>query len=84
MFEAIDFASTTPGRDGLRRAASGQPSRGKPFHLRKPRVTAVISPWNFPLAILTGMTTARWLPATASDETGRAIEHHRRQADGSV
>ena len=46
------------------------PRRGEPFPEYIPRgVTAVISPWNFPLAILAGMTTA----ALVTGQHGRPL-----------
>ena len=46
-------------------------------------VAAVIAPWNFPLAILTGMTTAALGHRQhRGDEAGRAVARDRRQADG--
>ena len=48
-------------------------------------VTAVIAPWNFPLAILTGMTDRRaGHRQHGGHEAGRAVARHRRQADGDL
>src|ERR1051325_4884999 len=58
--EAIDFCNYY-GREMLRLAEPRHrdvPGEEK-VHFYEPRgVTVVIAPWNFPLAILTGMTTA--------------------------
>ncbi len=61
LCEAIDFceyyARCAPGLFALDRMGSFIGELDQQFH--QPRgVTAVISPWNFPLAICTGMTTA--------------------------
>jgi RHH-type proline utilization regulon transcriptional repressor/proline dehydrogenase/delta 1-pyrroline-5-carboxylate dehydrogenase len=59
--EAVDYLRYYPYR--MEQLAGWRPTRcfpGEPNHLRyEPRgVAAVIPPWNFPLAILTGMTAA--------------------------
>jgi len=40
-------------------------------------VALIIAPWNFPMAILCGMTTAALVTAIPYHETGRAISGHR-------
>ncbi len=59
--EAIDFLEYY-GREALRLQEPGPGShedpRGRSRALRPRGVTLVVAPWNFPLAILTGMTSA--------------------------
>ena len=46
-------------------------------------MAVVIAPWNFPLAILTGMATAAARHRQhGHHEAGRAVGRHRREADG--
>ena len=48
-------------------------------------VAVVIAPWNFPLAILSGMTAAAARHRQhGRHEAGRAVGGHRRQADGGA
>ena len=59
--EAIDFASITPSRcSELAQPARDVPGERNRFEYIPRGVAAVIPPWNFPLAILTGMTPPPW------------------------
>ncbi len=78
--EAIDFCDTTPARwsgstPPRHRDVPGEDNR----YFYDPRgVSVVIAPWNFPLAILTGMATAALVAGNTGDpEAGRAIAGHR-------
>ena len=48
-------------------------------------MAAVIAPWNFPLAILTGMTAAALATGnTVVMKPAEQSQRHRRQADGNL
>ena len=85
--EAIDFCEYYA--DGAVRLASPHgvdvPGEENRFEYIPRGVAAVIAPWNFPLAILTGMTTAALVDRQhGRHEAGRAIAGRRRQADGDL
>ena len=66
--EAIDFCEYY-GREALRLAAGGQvassPGEHNELHYQSRGIGVVIAPWNFPLAIPTGMVTAALVTGNA-------------------
>ena len=83
--EAIDFCEYyapkwRSSRAPQHRDVPGEDNR----YFYEPRgVAVVIAPWNFPLAILTGMADRRARRRQhGHPEAGRAVGRHRREADG--
>ena len=80
-------ANSTPAKPVSLQAERGVdvPGEENRFVYLPRGVAAIIAPWNFPLAILTGMTTAALGHRQhGGDEAGRAIAGDRRQVDGDL
>ena len=61
-----------------RRSTATCPARRTRYFYEPRGVAVVIAPWNFPLAILTGMTAAALVTGNTVDhEAGRAVVGHR-------